>query len=43
MSEKIEVVFLGTGSAVPTARKNHQAVWIKFKGETLLFMSKFLK
>ncbi|MBS3072541.1 ribonuclease Z [Candidatus Pacearchaeota archaeon] len=37
MSEKIEVVFLGTGSAMPTARKNHQAVWIKFKGETLLF------
>ena len=35
--EKIEVVLLGTGSAVPTARKNHQSVWLKYKGEAMLF------
>ena len=37
MPEKIEIVLLGTGSAVPTARKNHQAVWMKYKAEAMLF------
>ncbi|MEM3113308.1 MAG: ribonuclease Z [Candidatus Pacearchaeota archaeon] len=37
MSEKIEVVILGSGSAVPTARKNHQAIWMKYKAESMLF------
>ncbi len=37
MPEKIEIVLLGTGSAMPTAKKNHQAVWMKYKAETMLF------
>lgn len=37
MSDRIEVVLLGTGSAVPTARKNHQAVLLKYKSEAMLF------
>jgi len=32
-----EIVFLGTGSAVPTAKKNHPAVLLKYKAENLLF------
>ena len=35
--EKITLTFLGTGSAIPTARKNHPAVLLKYKDENLLF------
>src|SRR5574344_1407168 len=37
MTEKINVTFLGTGSAVPTARRNHPAVLLQYKDENLLF------
>jgi len=37
MGNKIELVFLGTGSAVPTAKRNHPATLLKYKNETLLF------
>jgi ribonuclease Z len=35
--EKIQLTFLGTGSAVPTARRNHPAVLLQYKDETMLF------
>lgn len=35
--EKINITFLGTGSAVPTARRNHPAVMLQFKEENILF------
>jgi len=37
MTEKIEIVFLGTGSAVPTVRKNHPGILLKYKDESMLF------
>ncbi|MCR4285052.1 MAG: ribonuclease Z [archaeon] len=37
MAEKIEVTFLGTGSAIPTARRNHSATLIQYKDEMILF------
>jgi len=37
MANKIEVIFLGTGSAVPTTRKNHPAILLKYKDENILF------
>jgi ribonuclease Z len=37
MAEKIELTFLGTGSAVPTARRNHPAVLLNYKDENILF------
>ena len=33
----IQLTFLGTGSAVPTARRNHPAVLLKYKDENILF------
>lgn len=33
----IEVVFLGTGSAVPTLKRNHPAILLKYKAEAMLF------
>jgi ribonuclease Z len=36
MAEKIDVTFLGTGSAIPTARRNHPAVLLKYKNENIL-------
>jgi ribonuclease Z len=36
MVEKINLTFLGTGSAVPTARRNHPAVLLKYKAESIL-------
>jgi ribonuclease Z len=35
--EKINLTFLGTGSAVPTARRNHPSVLLTFKEENILF------
>jgi len=32
-----EITFLGTGSAVPTARRNHPALLLKYKAENILF------
>ncbi len=37
MAEKINLTFLGTGSAVPTKRRNHPAVLMQYKDENLLF------
>ncbi len=34
--EKIKLTFLGTGSAVPTARRNHPAMYLQFKDENIL-------
>ena len=36
MVEKINVTFLGTGSAIPTARRNHLAILLKYKAENIL-------
>jgi ribonuclease Z len=35
--EKIKITFLGTGSAVPTERRNHPAVFIEYKNNGILF------
>lgn len=32
-----EVVFLGTGSGIPSRRRNHAAIWIRHEGECLLW------
>jgi len=37
MAEKINVTFLGTGSAVPTARRNHPSILVQYKEQNLLF------
>ena len=37
MAENIEITFLGTGSAVPTARRNHTGTLLKYKEQNLLF------
>jgi ribonuclease Z len=37
MAEKISITFLGTGSAVPTKRRNHPAVLLQYKDENILF------
>ncbi len=34
--EKIKLTFLGTGSAIPTARRNHPAVHLEYKNENIL-------
>ena len=36
MVEKIKLNFLGTGSAIPTARRNHPAVLLRYKAESVL-------
>lgn len=36
MAEKIKINFLGTGSAVPTSRRNHPAVLLTYKDENIL-------
>lgn len=37
MPEPIEIIFLGTGSAVPTPRRNHAAILVKYGAEYMLF------
>ncbi len=37
MGNKIKVTFLGTASAIPTARRNHQAILLDYNGEHILF------
>ena len=37
MAEKINITFLGTGSAIPTAKRNHPAVLLQYKDENILF------
>ena len=36
MAEKIKLNFLGTGSAIPTERRNHPAVLVRYKDEVIL-------
>jgi ribonuclease Z len=36
MTERIELTFLGTGSAIPTKRRNHPAMLLKYKAENIL-------
>jgi len=36
MAEKIKLTFLGTGSAIPTARRNHPAFYLQYKNENIL-------
>jgi ribonuclease Z len=36
MADKISVTFLGTGSAVPTARRNHPSILLQYKSENIL-------
>jgi len=36
MAEKINLTFLGTGSAIPTARRNHPAVYLQYMTENIL-------
>lgn len=36
MVEKINITFLGTGSAIPTARRNHPAILLRYKAENIL-------
>lgn len=35
--EPIKITFLGTSSAIPTSRRNHPAILINYKDETMLF------
>jgi ribonuclease Z len=36
MAEKINITFLGTSQAIPTAKRNHTAVLMKYKSENML-------
>jgi ribonuclease Z len=36
MAERIELTFLGTGSAIPTTRRNHPAFLLKYGGTNIL-------
>jgi len=36
MAERIELTFLGTGSAIPTKRRNHPAMFLRYKNEGIL-------
>ncbi len=36
MAERIELTFLGTGSSIPTKRRNHPAMLLKYKDENIL-------
>ena len=33
----VEIVLLGTGSSVPTLRRNHPAIFLRYKNESMLF------
>ena len=37
MPEKIEILFLGSGSAIPTAKRNHPGILLNYKNESILF------
>ncbi|MCD6477119.1 MAG: ribonuclease Z [Candidatus Aenigmarchaeota archaeon] len=37
MPEPIKLIFLGTGSSVPTIKRNHPAILLIYKGEYILF------
>ena len=33
----LEIVFLGTGSGVPTAQRNHASIWLRHEGDSMLW------
>jgi len=33
----LDLVFLGTGSGIPTARRNHASIWLRHEGEYMLW------
>jgi len=37
MADKIKLTFLGTASAIPTAKRNHNSILLDYKGEHILF------
>jgi ribonuclease Z len=37
MADRIDLTFLGTGSAIPTSRRNHPAMLLRYKSENILF------
>ena len=37
MAEKIKITFLGTGSAIPTKKRNHPSILLQYKDENILF------
>jgi len=37
MAEKIKITFLGTGSAIPTERRNHPSIFLEYKEHGILF------
>ncbi len=37
MAEKIKITFLGTGSAIPTEKRNHPSIFLEYKNEGILF------
>jgi len=37
MADKMKITFLGTGSAIPTARRNHVSMLLQYRDENILF------
>jgi len=35
--EKVKIIFLGTGNAIPTKKRNHTGILVNFANETILF------
>ena len=33
----LEIIFLGTGSGIPTPDRNHAAIWLRYEGENILW------
>jgi len=33
----LEIVFLGTGSGIPSKRRNHAAIWLRYEGDHMLW------
>jgi len=33
----LEIVFLGTGSGIPSKRRNHAAIWLRYEGDSFLW------
>ncbi|UCD02975.1 MAG: ribonuclease Z [Candidatus Aenigmatarchaeota archaeon] len=33
----IEIIFLGTGSSIPTLKRKHPAIWLRYENENILF------
>ena len=37
MADKIKITFLGTGSAIPTEKRNHPSIFLEYRDEAILF------